>query len=331
MTYLWKSAWNRWRNSKDFEGLTKEQQDQLAKEGRKMLLGYTLAALATAGSVGLPFWWLIEMLYDGKNLVSGNTIKTPFELKMKNKIEDFTGKFSNDPNFPKQLADIVYNGPLSQATAIDWVPRVALGQAPFRGAGKDDPLYNVLVTVLGPLYSMGENIVKGGGHIAKGEWMRAAEKLIPLSQVRYGARASQYVIDGKAIKNTKGMVKIDNLSNFEITLTALGLPPKRVNEEYKIINALYAIDKSLADKRTSLFTDYYHALVAGDSEEKQKIREEIVEFNRTVPYAYRITLENLADSINSKRRLLYKNNAASLKGLSITPAKFRQLQKELGN
>lgn len=331
MTYLWKSAWNRWRNSKDFEGLTKEQQDQLAKEGRKMLLGYTFAALATAGSVGLPFWWLIEMLYDGKNLISGNTIKTPFELKMKNKIEDFTGKFSNDPNFPKQLADIIYNGPLSQATAIDWVPRVGLGQAPFRGAGKEDPLYNAAVTVLGPIYSIADNIKQGFGYATQGEWMRAAEKLIPLSQVRYGVKATRYAMDDNAIKNTKGMVKIDNLSNFELTLTALGLPPKRINEEYKIINALYAIDKSLADKRTSLFTDYYHALVAGDSEEKQKIREEIVEFNRTVPYAYRITLENLADSINSKRRLLYKNNAASLKGLSITPAKFRQLQKELEN
>lgn len=158
-----------------------------------------------------------------------------------------------------------------------------------RGGKESDVKSWLFDSVSGPVVSLGGDYVKGLNHIANGEYVKAAEKMIPLKAAADSIRAYRQYSEGK--KTAGGKQSSAPYSPAEAGLRALGFGTGREAEEGAQRGAFYRGSEKQKEERSSLVNKWVQAA----PEQKAKSWAAIQQYNQSAPSEAKITAKELTD------------------------------------
>jgi hypothetical protein len=137
----------------------------------------------------------------------------------------------------------------------------------------------------------------------KGEVWKGLERFMPTA-----ARGFSKSIRGQAngITNTAGNQIVKDVTPVETALQFMGDTPSRISRQYDLNNAEKNRESRIENRRKELLRDMNKARSAGDTEEMNSIRAEIVRFNQQNRDSA-ISGKNIIQSAKSKARIERKS------------------------
>ena len=288
------------------------------REARGQLVGITLSMMAHAGIKGTwGYGILMGML----------ALFMPGDADdLENWMQDALLMEGDDPgtaawNFAMGAA---LNGAPGQIIGANLTERIGMPNLWFRGPGRElegrDVYAHYVAELLGPVYGIGEGVVRGAFAVADGEIMRGAETMVP-KFIRDPMKTTRYAVEG--VETWRGDPVVENVNPWELILQANGFTPSRVAERYDINNRLKNRERKIMDERKELHNAATDAL-RGKEAIPEKVMDRIRDFNRRFP-EYPITGDTIRRSLRGRIRASQRNES----GVSINPKLNARLRSEI--
>jgi hypothetical protein len=285
----------------------KGETPEARSEARKVLVGLAATHMAMAGALGLPVE-PIKYLFMGAQLLG-----SPFGW---NDVEDEVRKLAAQ-TFGKKAGEAITKGPL-RLLGIDVSSRFGLDSLTSFGEPKSNKQADVksyiLDTMAGPVFGLGVDWVSGVHNLWEGNYLKGAEKLVPLKVAADSIRAWRQSTEGKKKERT-GEQTSAPYSIPEALTRAFGVTPEREAEEGAKTGAYYRQSEALKSQREKLSNAWVNS--SGDS--RTKAFAAIQKYNQGRPTDERITQKDLQSL--AKRRERDKQN---LDATGIKPTKRTQ-------
>jgi len=254
-------------------------------EAVKTLIALAGTHMAMAGALGLPtepFKYLVM----ASGLVGGPQWGD-VEDKVRKVAADVLGKTGGE----------VFSRGLPRLINLD-LSRVGLDSVTSFGeprSGKDADVKSWLFdTVAGPVASLGVDYAKSISLIADGDYLKAAEKMIPIKAASDALRAYRQSTEGK--KSASGRQTSAPYNFQEAAMRAAGFGSGREAEEGAANSAYYRNSERQKEERSSLISKW----VTAKPSEKAKAMAEITRWNQGKVNEVKITPKQLTDAL--KRR-----------------------------
>lgn len=288
------------------------------REARAQLVGITLSMMAHAGIKGT---W-------GYGIAMGLlALFLPGDSDdLEDWMQDALLMEGDDPataawNFAMGAA---LNGAPGQITGANLTERLGMPNLWFRGPGRElegrDVYAHYVKELLGPVYGIGEGVVRGGFAVAEGDVVRGAESMIP-KFVRDIVKTGRYAADG--VETWNGDPIVEDVNPWELLLQANGFTPARVAERYEINNRLKNRERKIMDERKDIHKAASDAIAAGGPI-PEKVMDMVRDFNKRFP-EYPITGQTIKQSFRGRQRAKQRNEY----GISLNPKLNARLRSEV--
>jgi hypothetical protein len=258
-----------------FKNYSKEQR----AIARQQLYGIHFTALMFAGIGGVPLYGAITMLYD---LMADDDDDTADEMVR------------------KAVGELGFKGPLSTFTGMDVAARVKLTDLLFQhNRFMRDPSIeeSLLYYIGGPAFSTVKRFDRGINDIAKGEYQRALEAMIPTAGAGNALQAVRFYQD-EGIATRRGDFIYEDIGYGEILSKFLGFSPTEYTFRTEQNSRDQRVTKAVQDKRSDLHREFYLGLRFSDYERMEEARKEMRKFNAKHPTA-EINSMTIMRSMNS--------------------------------
>lgn len=276
---------------------------------KKTLLGLFGTTGLMAGSLGLPFFGSLTAL--ATLIGSGfDDDDEPFdaEVELRNWLTDMFGK---------DAALVLAKG-LPTLVNIDLSKRVGLGDLgsplPFMRQGKtgSEQAGNFLAAAAGPAVGTIATMYDGLIELGKGEYAKAAEKIIPIKLAQNMVRTGRYAADGLTNKNGEVVIADEKFSAWDLTMRGLGIQPTKEAEYYAANQAVEGRKQAVTDTRSKLLREYAQAKIKG--EPVSEIDAKIAEFNqRHNVKGVRIDVGSKLKAVQTRKRMASERDVSGVK------------------
>lgn len=270
------------------------------REARAQLVGISLSMMAHAGIKGTWGYGILMGLL---------ALFTPGDSDdLEDWMQDALLMEGDDPgtaawNFAMGMA---LNGAPGHITGANLTERLGMPNLWFRGPGREmegrDLYAHYVKEMLGPVYGVGEGIVRGAFAISEGEVMRGAESMVP-KFIRDPLKTGRYAVEG--VQTWNGDPIVEEPNPWELLLQANGFTPSRVAERYDINNRLKNRERKVLDERKDLHRSAGDAIRGGKAI-PQKVMADIRDFNSRFP-EYPITGQTIRQSVRGRIRASENN------------------------
>lgn len=282
------------------------------KEALRAFSALLTAHALAAGALGLPL--VGTLLAAASALGSSDDEPWDAEVALRNYLADAVG-----PN----IAEMMIRGVPRAFLPGDLSGRVGLDQLLMRDGNPaltGAAWYSDFATqLLGPVVGIGLNAAKGAADIARGEYMRGMESMLPVS-IGNPVKAMRYHLEG--VKDKAGLQVVPDTTALEEMTQLLGFSPSRVREAYEGKAAVLNKKREIERRRDALMDQWWQAIQSNDAAARDKVLADIQAFNRAQPQ-FRITPAGMQASVQNRA----KRAATSQNGVAL-PAKQRSLMEE---
>ncbi|WPM83133.1 PLxRFG domain-containing protein (plasmid) [Brucella pseudintermedia] len=284
-----------YRIVRDAQQAFKGESKEVRREALYQLTGALGMMALTSGVTGI-FGFNAAMIALGM-LFGDDDDPFEFETKVKKTIVDVFGK---------ELGGMILNGPVGYLTGVDLTNRIGMADIWFRSPNRDldgqQEYQYWIMSQLGAGVSMGSQFWQGGQQLAKGEYWRATETVLP-KFLRDPMKAFRYYNEG--VRNARGddIVPEDQINAFDAARQGIGFTPAKVTEAWERNSTLKNAEKRLNDRRRQLMNEFAIAVEQRDPDARRAVLKRIQDFNAS-PYnrAIQITGETLQRSLRTRRR-----------------------------
>lgn len=251
--------WNDFR-----EGATKEERYVAAKQ-----LTYTMSHMLVLGGImALPgfatiAWWL------GAFGAGGDDEPDDPEMTLRRMIGD------------KETADLLLKGVPAWA-GVDISASVGMGNvlsvSPYSEFkfNRDDYAKG-LMGMAGPFAGgVVPNLIDGVNYMKDGNYYRGLETMMPKG-IKDAMKGYRFATEG--VTNRKGdvLIKPEDISTYDATMQALGVPTTNITEQYKKNQVRAETIEFYNDKTSALKKKYIEAYKDGDTQKMGELRKEFME------------------------------------------------------
>jgi hypothetical protein len=265
-----------------------------AKEARNTMLGVLGMTGTFAGLLGLPYPLVAITMAMFNMTFGGDDDDEYFDAEAR--FKDWLAE-----TFGADAAIAIANGPVSYLTGADISSRVGLNGIWFRDTtdAKDevDAVQKWLTGILGPAAGMAMNVGLGAKRINEGQVYRGIETMLP-SILKDQMKAIRFGTEGALSMN--GDPIVDEVTNYETFLTAIGFTPSRLARQYKENAEVKGAETRINTERKRILGRFALALNNDDYDAMDEIQANIEDFNQKNPEV-EITYETLQRSLRSRQ------------------------------
>ncbi|MRN67953.1 PLxRFG domain-containing protein [Brucella sp. 10RB9213] len=284
-----------YRIVRDAQQAFKGESKEVRREAVYQLTGALGMMALTSGVTGI-FGFNAAMIALGM-LFGDDDDPFEFETKVKKTIVDIFGK---------DLGGMILNGPVGHLTGIDLTNRIGMADIWFRSPNRDldgqQEYQYWIMSQLGAAVSMGSQFWQGASQLAKGEYWRATETVLP-KFVRDPMKAFRYYNEGVRSARGDDVINVDQIDGFDAARQFIGFTPAKVTEAWERNSTLKNAEKRLNDRRRQLMNEFAIAVEQRDPDARRAVLKRIQEFNAS-PYnrVIQINGESLQRSLRTRRR-----------------------------
>lgn len=286
----------------------KGETPEIRKQARNTLFGLFTTTGLMAGSLGLPFAGTATFLASMLGGLGGDDEPFDAEVAWRNFLTDLFGK---------DAALVLAKG-LPTAVGLDLSKRVGMSDIasplPFARKGKTgtETVANTMLAAAGAPFGTIADTVDGLDLFQKGQWLKGAEKIVPLKAAANVMRAIRYSTEGLTDRNGELVLGDDKFSVADITLRAMGFQPTKEAEYFAANQAVKQAQTSVMDKRAALIRQYAQAKVQG--EDTGDIKAEIDEFNgQHSVKGQRIDMSSLIKATQMRRKMAQERDETGVR------------------
>lgn len=273
---------------------------QEAKIGRRVVLGLLLTHMAAGGLLGatpqMAKWAIgLVMMAFGAGDDDDQTFKNLASGEYYNRMmSDAVAWLAGDG----KLGETVRAG-LPRLAGFDLSSRTAFLQTYMidLDTKNSETLYGSLVSTFGgPMFGVAGNAFDAIELALEGDADKALEKLLP-KLGRDAVRAGRYWREGMVDHTGKTIVRAEDMSPWEIFLTASGFQPSQIAETYARNNRARESESFVAQRKAEITSAYRKARSTGET---NSVMADLREFNRQFPQD-RITMSQLLRGMRAQR------------------------------
>jgi len=273
---------------------------QEAKIGRRVVLGLLLTHMAAGGLLGatpqMAKWAIgLVMMAFGAGDDDDQTFKNLASGEYYNRMmSDAVAWLAGDG----KLGETVRAG-LPRLAGFDLSSRTAFLQTYMidLDTKNSETLYGSLVSTFGgPMFGVAGNAFDAIELALEGDADKALEKLLP-KLGRDAVRAGRYWREGMVDHTGKTIIRAEEMSPWEIFLTASGFQPSQIAETYARNNRARESESFVAQRKAEITSAYRKARSTGET---NSVMADLREFNRQFPQD-RITMSQLLRSMRAQR------------------------------
>jgi hypothetical protein len=267
--------------------LFKTTRDMLANEdpqvraaAKRQIAGVYASSALLAGVQGVPMFGVAAVLY--------NMFKDDDE-------DDF------ETAARKYLGEGMFNGALNYFTGLAVSNRIGLTDLLMQSTGYKDQeniILSFLQLVGGPVYGVGERMVRGAKLIYEGETERGLEQVTPAA-IGNAMKSIRFATEGA--NTLRGDPIVGEIGAWNAFAQFFGFAPAEYTRQLEINASLKNIERSVLENRTKLLRRYYIAVRNGDSQEAADVIKKMNELSSKHPGA-RITAETIRNSMAQHRK-----------------------------
>lgn len=267
--------------------LSPAEREQAKSLARKQLFGIAAMAFAFAGAQGMPFFGLVEFMYDVFHAAFGDD----------DEYSDFKNWARNT------LGEFAYKGPFVYATGADISSRTGFGDMLIRDDSRTKAELGALryyfeQFFLGAPFSILTGVNRGAEMIGEGQWYRGLETMSPIA-ARNGMKAVRFWNEGA--RTLKGDPITDDIGAMEALYQLGGFAPAKLTDIYEKRGFMKEMEIFIRDRKRSLLDQYELAQDAGDFEALNDVQAKINSFNAAYPEV-RITSDTIRSSMRERER-----------------------------
>ena len=223
-----------------------------------------LATGIMAGVHGLPLYGLVSLIW---------------KLMHDDDEDDF------DMVAAKAMPDILLHGGLDATTGVAFSKRIGMSDLIFKdpmGAAGYTTFTQALGTALGgPVFSLGDRMVRGFSKIADGNIERGVEDLLPVAVTNVLMKAPRFVAEGGP-RTLRGDT-IGEVSIPHAILQGLGFTPADVSRRTEATAKMESVEQEVKHKVQNLKLRYYNGLRFHDREGAIEARRELLRYGKEHP------------------------------------------------
>lgn len=295
-----------YRLARDFRESFKEGDPELRSEARQRLGGILMMTSIFAGATGLPLTWAVTAIIN--SLMGDEDEPYDAQAALYTHLSELYG-----PDAASMIMtgawDTVVGGSISTRVSLNnlWIQETPPN---LEGA---DLFAHYLGQLAGPMGGIVSNVFVGAQRVGEGQFERAAELFVP-KMVKDLMKTYRYSQEG--VTNLRGdeILPREYLSDWDLTLQAMGFTPTTVNQHYAQNRAVGGEAKKLENRRSELMDKFYMSTVQNDGEVIRETIQEILRFNKANP-GIMIDVKNLRASAKTRTRYSQR----SVGGLTLKP------------
>src|SRR5574343_73427 len=272
------------------------------KAARTFLATHLAAITATAGTLGMPMLAIFAGVFDGLANSIGGDDDEPWNItaSYRNWLSDV---------FCKEAGEVIAKG-VPRAFGIDLsnrageqnllpyghaFARLLTDRREWKEKSKDWAF-----DVIGSPFSMGQNIIVGGGKIMQGDLLQGAQEMVPLA-LRGPIKAYRMVADGTFRDGEGRRLPMPTPGAGAVAAQLMGFTPA-ASAEYSEARGVQASYRGgMTNKATHLRNQLYEARDQGDMEKFQQVMEQVRQFDAANP-DFKIA-KGFAASYRQRKRL----------------------------
>ena len=267
--------------------LFKTTRDMLANEdpdvrkaAKRQIAGIYASSALLAGAQGVPMFGIAALIY--------NMFKDDDE-------DDF------EVSARKYLGEGMFNGALNYFTGLAVSNRIGLTDLLMQSTGYKDQeniILSFLQLVGGPVFGVGDRMIRGAKLISEGDTERGLEQLLPAA-IGNAMKSMRYATEGA--NTLRGDPIVGEIGAWNAFAQFFGFAPAEYMRQIEINASLKNIERSVLEDRTKLLRRYYIAVRNGDSSEASSVLDKMIKLSDKHPGA-RITAETIRDSMAKHMR-----------------------------
>ena len=267
--------------------LFKTTRDMLANEdpdvrkaAKRQIAGIYASSALLAGAQGVPMFGIAALIY--------NMFKDDDE-------DDF------EVSARKYLGEGMFNGALNYFTGLAVSNRIGLTDLLMQSTGYKDQeniILSFLQLVGGPVFGVGDRMIRGAKLISEGDTERGLEQLLPAA-IGNAMKSMRYATEGA--NTLRGDPIVGEIGAWNSFAQFFGFAPAEYMRQLEINASLKNIERSVLEDRTKLLRRYYIAIRNGDSSEASSVLDKMIKLSDKHPGA-RITAETIRDSMAKHMR-----------------------------
>ena len=243
-----------------------EADPDIRKIARKQLAYFMVTTGSLAGVAGLPLMGAAAAIYD----MFADDDEDDFEAMMR-----------------KLLPGTLYDGLANELLGVDIASRVSMNSLLYRQPfiDKDQSRFYTLIEQLGgPVVGVGLSVERGYDLLQEGEVQRGLEAMAPAA-MRNISKFQRFSTEGA--NTMRGNPIVDDINPYNSFMQLLGFAPADYVENLKINSSERRRQNAVDERRRKLLRRHNMAKTQGDREAVRKIREDIQEFNQSLPTEYK--------------------------------------------
>jgi len=243
-----------------------EADPETRRIARKQLAYFMVTTGSLAGVAGLPLMGAAAAIYD----MFADDDEDDFEAMMR-----------------KLLPGTLYDGLANELLGVDIASRVSMNSLLYRQPfiDKDQSRFYTLIEQLGgPVVGVGLSVERGYDLLQEGEVQRGLEAMAPAA-MRNLSKFQRFSTEGA--NTMRGNPIVDDINPYNSFMQLLGFAPADYVENLKINSSERRRQNAVDERRRKLLRRHNMAKTQGDREAVRKIREDIREFNQSLPAEYR--------------------------------------------
>jgi hypothetical protein len=236
------------------------------KIARSQLAYFMITTGSLAGVAGLPLMGAVGAIYD----MFADDDEDDFEAMMR-----------------KMLPGTLYDGLANELLGVDIASRVSMNSLLYRQPfiQKDQSRFWTLIEQLGgPVVGVGLSMERGFDLWQEGEVQRGLEAVAPAA-MRNISKFQRFSTEGA--NTMRGNPIVDDINPYNSFMQLLGFAPADYVENLKINSSERRRQNAVDESRRRLLRRHNMAKAQGDREAVRKIREDIREFNQSLPAEYK--------------------------------------------
>ncbi len=236
------------------------------KIARSQLAYFMITTGSLAGVAGLPLMGAVGAIYD----MFADDDEDDFEAMMR-----------------KMVPGTLYDGLANELLGVDIASRVSMNSLLYRQPfiDKDQSRFYTLIEQLGgPVVGVGLSVERGYDLLQEGEVQRGLEAMAPAA-MRNLSKFQRFSTEGA--NTMRGNPIVDDINPYNSFMQLLGFAPADYVENLKINSSERRRQNAVDERRRKLLRRHNMAKTQGDREAVRKIREDIREFNQSLPAEYK--------------------------------------------
>ncbi|WP_288401745.1 PLxRFG domain-containing protein [uncultured Acinetobacter sp.] len=272
----------------------KAESPQDRAQARRLLTGVLTTHALAAGVLGLP---MVTTLLAAASMIGGDGDEPwDAEVALRNFLADIFGS---------NISNMIMKG-ASRGMPWDISGRVGLNnlilpdiQEGLEGQRLSE---SAMAAALGPVASIGTNVLKGAQEISEGQFERGIETMLP-TFLRSPLKALRFADEG--VQDKTGISIQDEVATLGLIGQAMGFSPSDVRTNMEGKSAIYQLNKKLDTRRAQLMAQWSRARLIDDTDRMDEVWEEIKQFNEKNP-SRRINKINLNQSYKNRKNRIDK-------------------------